>query len=103
MLPQIFDEIAADRGFGRERAAQGEQITTVKPVRKLLDGADVDNEITDDKAGTLVLEIKDNKINVTAKSSSKIDFGNIVRSTKVGGIIYTFNSGEFVNSLQTKN
>lgn len=63
----------------------------------------VDNEITDDKAGTLVLEIKDNKINVTAKSSSKIDFGNIVRSTKVDGIIYTFNSGEFVNSLQTKN
>lgn len=63
----------------------------------------VDNEITDDKAGTLALEIKDNKINVTAKSSSKIDFGNIVRSTKVDGIIYTFNSGEFVNSLQTKN
>ncbi len=63
----------------------------------------VDNEITDDKAGTLVLEIKDNKINVTAKSSSKIKFGNIVRSTKVGGIIYTFNSGKFVNSLQTKN
>lgn len=63
----------------------------------------VDNEITDDKAGTLVLEIKDNKINVTAKSSSKIKFGNIVRSTKVDGIIYTFNSGEFVNSLQTKN
>lgn len=63
----------------------------------------VDNEITDDKAGTLVLEIKDNKINVTAKSSSKIKFGNIVRSTKVDGIVYTFNSGEFVNSLQTKN
>lgn len=63
----------------------------------------VDNEITNDKAGTLVLEIKDNKINVTAKSSSKIKFGNIVRSTKVDGIVYTFNSGEFVNSLQTKN
>ena len=46
MLPQIFDEIAANRGFGRERAAQGEQIAAVKPVRKLLDGADVDNEIT---------------------------------------------------------
>ncbi len=63
----------------------------------------VDGEITDDKTGTLVFEIKDNKINVTAKSSSKIEFGNIVRSTKIDGIIYTFNSGDFVNSLQTKN
>ena len=46
MLPQILDEIAADRGFCRERAAQGKQIAPIEPLGKLLDGADVDNEIT---------------------------------------------------------
>ena len=46
MLPQILDEIAADRGFGWQCAAQGKQIAPIEPLGKLLDGADVDNEIT---------------------------------------------------------
>ena len=45
MLTQVFDEIATNRGFRRESTAQGEQVAAVKPVGKLLNSAEVDNEI----------------------------------------------------------
>ncbi len=63
---------------------------------------DSNGEILKNNAGAFVFEIKDNKINLVAKSSSKIEYCNIIRITKVNGVIYTFNCGKYVNSLQVK-
>lgn len=54
------------------------------------------------KAGAIAFEIKDKKISIVKKYSSKIKNADLVRSTIVDNVIYTFNDGEFVNSFAAK-
>lgn len=61
-----------------------------------------DNGIEQIKAGAIAFEIKDKKINVIKKYSTEIKNGDLVRSTIVNNVIYTFNDGVFVNSFAAK-
>lgn len=70
------------------------------PYEKIIDS---NGEIIKNTAGALVFEIKNDEINLVNKSSAKIEYGSIIRSTNVDGVIYSFNAGKFLNSLQLKN
>lgn len=55
------------------------------------------------KAGSIVFEVKDNKINISKKYATKVLSGDIVRSTIFDNAVYTFNGGEYVNSFSLEN
>lgn len=61
-----------------------------------------DSGIEQIKAGAIAFEIKDKKINIVKKYSTKIENADLVRSTIVDNVIYTFNDGKFVNSFAAK-
>lgn len=55
------------------------------------------------KAGSIVFEVKDNKINISKKYATKTLSSDIVRSTIFDNAVYTFNGGEYVNSFSLEN
>ena len=61
-----------------------------------------DNGIEQIKAGAIAFEIKDKKISIVKKYSTKIENADPVRSTIVDNVIYTFSDGEFINSFMAK-
>ena len=54
------------------------------------------------KAGAIAFEIKDKKISIDKKYSTEIENADLVRSTIVDNVIYTFSDGEFINSFMAK-
>ena len=61
-----------------------------------------DSGIEQINAGAIAFEIKDKKISIVKKYSTEIENADLVRSTIVDNVIYTFNDGKFVNSFATK-